>query len=324
MSRVLDFLYDPELLITLLVAVAAFATTVTIAMPMFQGDRLASRLKYVATQREELRRKHREQLEKKDTNRSVRNEVDGFMKNVVEKLNLRRIIDSPELKQLLSQAGFRGQRPAVVFVIGRITLPLVAFISAVIYLFFMNDMGWTPSIRIAASLGAAIIGSYFPNIIVKNIRQKRQSSIMMAFPDALDLMLICVEAGMSIEVAFKKVATEIGGQSIELAEELSLTTAELSYLQDRRVGYENLALRTGHQGVKAVCTSLIQSERYGTPVGQALRVMADENRQMRMQLAEKKAAALPAKLTVPMIVFFLPVLFIVILGPAYIRFKITQ
>ena len=133
------------------------------------------------------------------------------------------------------------------------------------------------------------------------------------------MLLICVQSGMSVEAAFGKVSSEVGSQSLELAEELSLTTAELSYLQDRRQAFENLGKRTGIPGVKAVTTALIQAERYGTPVGQALRVMAKENRDMRMAEAEKKAAALPPKLTVPMIIFFLPVLFVVILGPALIQ-----
>ncbi len=144
---------------------------------------------------------------------------------------------------------------------------------------------------------------------------------MKAFPDALDMLLICVESGMSVEMAFAKVGSEIGTASPELAEELQLTTAELAYLQERRQAYENLAKRTGHDGVKAVVMALIQGERYGTPLGDALRVMAKENRDMRMSEAEKKAAALPAKLTVPMILFFLPVLFLVVLGPAYIKYQ---
>ena len=173
--------------------------------------------------------------------------------------------------------------------------------------------------RYGALLFAAAIGFYLPNLYVGNIAGKRQQSIMRAFPDALDLLLICVEAGMSIEVAFQKVGREIGSASVELAEELTLTTAELSYLQERRQAYENLAMRTGHEGVKAVCMALIQAERYGTPLGAALRTMSKENRDMRMSAAEKKAAALPAKLTVPMIVFFLPVLFLVVIGPAFIK-----
>ena len=154
-------------------------------------------------------------------------------------------------------------------------------------------------------------------MFIQNLVQRRQTSIKNAFPDALDMLLICVQSGMSVEAAFQKVSGEVGSQSLELAEELSLTTAELSYLQDRRQAFENLGKRTGIPGIKAVATALIQAERYGTPVGQALRVMARENRDMRMAEAEKKAAALPPKLTVPMIIFFLPVLFVVILGPAH-------
>jgi tight adherence protein C len=140
-----------------------------------------------------------------------------------------------------------------------------------------------------------------------------------AFPDALDLMLICVEAGMSIEHAFRKVSSEVGAQSVPLAEELTLATAELSYLSERRQAYENLANRTGLESVKSVCTALVQAERYGTPLGTALRVLAQESRDQRMNEAEKKAASLPPKLTVPMIVFILPTLFIVISGPAILK-----
>jgi tight adherence protein C len=166
---------------------------------------------------------------------------------------------------------------------------------------------------------AAYLGMHMPLMILKNKIQRRQLSIKRAFPDTLDLLLICVESGMSIEAAFRRVSEEVGSQSIALAEELTLTTAELSYLPDRRQAYENLAKRTALDGVKSVCMALQQAERYGTPLAGALRVMAQENRDMRMSEAEKKAAGLPPKLTVPMILFFLPVLFIVILGPAIIK-----
>jgi tight adherence protein C len=161
-------------------------------------------------------------------------------------------------------------------------------------------------------------------MFVNNMKARRQQSIMRAFPDALDLMLICVESGMSIESAFTRVASEIGSQSAELAEELALTTAELSYLPDRRQAFDNLAKRCGHSGVKAIAAALNQAEKYGTPLGQALRVCAQENREHRMSEAEKKAAALPAKLTVPMIVFFLPCLFVVIMGPAIMKVMHTM
>ena len=179
-------------------------------------------------------------------------------------------------------------------------------------------------VKIAISIGCAYFGMHSPNLYLKNKIQRRQLSIKRAFPDALDLLLICVESGMSIEAAFRKVSEEIGTQSVALAEEFTLTTAELSYLPDRRQAYENLAQRTGLEGVKAVCLSLQQSERYGTPLATSLRVLAQENRDMRMSEAEKKAAGLPPKLTVPMIVFFLPVLFVVILGPAAIRVLALQ
>ena len=165
---------------------------------------------------------------------------------------------------------------------------------------------------------AAGVGLYLPNIYIKNAISKRQQSIRRAWPDALDLLLICIEAGMSVEPSFRRVADEIGTQSLALAEEMSLTAAELSYLQERRKAYENLGIRIGLESVRSAVTALIQAERYGTPLGQALRVLSQESRDSRMAEAEKKAAALPPKLTVPMIVFFLPVLIGVILGPAII------
>ncbi|TNE36282.1 MAG: type II secretion system F family protein [Alphaproteobacteria bacterium] len=319
MSSLVGLLTDPEFLITVFVAIAAFATIITLAMPWLQRDRLNSRLKLVANQREELRRKSREALNKKNEPAKLRDNSSGFMKDVVDRLNLRNMLESKEIKMKLMQAGFRGQRPVVAFVFCRLVGPPVMFGVFLMYLLLVNDFGFkTQQIMMFSVLGG-FLGYYLPNVFVQNVAQKRQQSVIAAFPDALDLMLICVESGMSVEVAFNKVSNEIGGSSIELAEELGLTTAELSYLQERRQAYENLAERTGHPGIKAVCTSLIQAERYGTPVGTALRVMANENREMRMQFAEKKAAALPAKLTVPMIAFFLPVLFVVILGPAAIQ-----
>jgi tight adherence protein C len=194
------------------------------------------------------------------------------------------------------------------------------FAAAVFYLFVLGETAYPPLIKLLIALGAAFVGSYLPTIFIQNLTQKRQTAIKLVFPDALDLLLICVQSGMSVEAAFGRVAKEVGAQSMELAEELSLTTAELSYLQDRRQAFDNLGKRTGLPGIKSVTTALIQAERYGTPIGQALRVMAKENRDIRQSEAEKKAASLPPKLTVPMILFFLPVLFVVILGPAAIRF----
>lgn len=219
-------------------------------------------------------------------------------------------------------AGYRGHAPYITFLFARMVAPIVLFIGSVIYVFGIAHMEQAMPIKIGICVGAAYLGLQAPMLFLRNAISKRQLSIKRAFPDALDLLLICIESGMSVEMAFRKVATEIVGQSIALSEEFTLTTAELSYLQDRKVAYENLARRTGLEGVKSVCLALQQAERCGTPLGHSLRVMAQENRDMRMNEAEKKAAALPPKLTVPMILFFLPVLFVVILGPTGI--KITE
>jgi len=221
-------------------------------------------------------------------------------------------------------AGYRGQAPYITFLFFRMMTPIVLMLTAAAYVFLLTNMHQPMTIKVGICLLAAYLGLQLPMLFLKNAISKRQLSIRRAFPDALDLLLICVESGMSIEMAFRKVSGEIGSQSIPLAEEFTLTTAELSYLQDRKVAYENLARRTGLDGVKSVCLALQQSERYGTPLGSALRVMAQENRDMRMSAAEKKAAALPPKLTVPMILFFLPVLFVVILGPTYIKFQMMH
>jgi tight adherence protein C len=217
------------------------------------------------------------------------------------------------------QAGYRGQAPYITYLFFRMVMPTAMFFISLFYVFVVLKIDQTPVIKVGMCLAATYFGMYLPSLFVKNKISRRQLSIRRAFPDSLDLLLICVESGMSIEAGFKKVATEIGTQSIPLAEELTLTTAELSYLQDRRQAYENLAKRTNLDGVKSVCMALQQAEKYGTPMSQTLRVMAQENRDMRMSEAEKKAAGLPPKLTVPMILFFLPVLFIVILGPAAIK-----
>ena len=212
----------------------------------------------------------------------------------------------------------------ITYLAARMLAPIVMLFVAAFYIFVILDLKHPLFIKLGLTVAAAALGYYAPLLYLKNKITKRQLAIRRAWPDTLDLLLICVECGMGIESALRKVSEEIGSQCIELAEELSLTTAELSYLQDRRKAYENLGERTGLECVKSVVTSLIQSEKYGTPLSQSLRVLAQENRDMRMSEAEKKAASLPPKLTVPMIVFFLPVLFAVIITPAAIRIMSIQ
>jgi tight adherence protein C len=322
-----DSLYNmgPKQLTALLAAIAAVATVLTLAMPVLSPDVLGKRMKSVALEREKIRQRERERLARGEKEKiSLRQSPKQCMSRIVERFNLNKWLAQEEAREKLVQAGFRGQAPYVAFLFFRLVTPAIMFVFAVFYLFVVIELDQPPMVKIGICLGAAYIGMQVPYFFLKNRIAKRQLSIKRAFPDALDLMLICVESGMSIEAAFKKVSAEIGSQSIPLAEELTLTTAELSYLQDRKTAYENLAKRTDLDGVKSVCMALQQAERYGTPLAQTLRVMSQENRDMRMAEAEKKAAALPPKLTVPMIMFFLPVLFVVILGPAAIRVMATQ
>lgn len=305
-----------QFLVIVLTFVAALGTIVSLAMPYLQQDRLGERLKVVAERRNELKSQARSERDSRKS--KLRPTASSYMQQVVDRLSLRKILESPETRLKLSQAGLRGQAPLVTFLFFRLVMPVIVFAGAFLYLLASDNFAGNMLAKLGASFAAGFIGFYLPNVYVENLIGKRQQAISRAFPDALDLLLICVESGMTIEVAFGRVAKEIGGQSVEMAEELGLTTAELAYLSDRRIALENLAQRTGLDGVKSVVTSLIQSERYGTPLGQSLRVMAQENRDLRMAAAEKKAGALPAQLTVPMIGCFLPVLFLVILGPVII------
>ena len=318
--HLIDTFTNPTFVVTILAAICAFATVLTLAMPMLARDRMNHRMRVMAVERDKMRAERLAEMTARERQGRLRNTPTGFMQQIVNRLNLRKMLDTTDLRDRLKRAGLRGQAPLVAFMFFRVAAPLLFFAGAMFYLFVMGGLSYPPLIKLMMALGAAFLGSYAPSIFISNLIQKRQQSIKMAFPDALDMLLICVQSGMSVEAAFGKVSKEVGAQSLELAEELSLTTAELSYLQDRRQAFDNLGKRTGIPGVRAVTTALIQAERYGTPVGQALRVMAKENRDIRQAEAEKRAAALPPKLTVPMIVFFLPVLFVVILGPAAIRY----
>jgi tight adherence protein C len=314
---IFNILFDPTFLATALAAVFAFATIVTLGLPIAERSGLDQRLKSVAERREELRARHHAALNAKRV--SLRVEPSTYMKSTLERFKLGNMLESENSKDKLAQAGYRGQAPLIAFMFFRFVMPPVVFLVMLFYLFVVTHFQYPTMVKICAAFAGALLGYYLPDLWVSNVVTRRQQSIMRAFPDALDLMLICVESGMSIESSFTKVAAEIGTQSAELAEELALTTAELSYLPDRRQAFDNLAKRCGHQGVRAVAVALNQAEKYGTPMGQALRVTATENREMRMQEAERRAAALPAKLTVPMILFFLPCLFVVIIGPAIMK-----
>ncbi len=309
---------DPRVMTMFFAGIAAVATVLTLAMPYLVNDTLARRMRAVALEREKIRQRERERIAQ-GNRAQLRQSPKQYMKTVVDNFNLSKWVGQEAARAMLVQAGYRGQAPYVTYLFFRMAMPIAMLLASLFYIFIVLDLDYPPMIKFAMSIGCAYFGMQSPNLFLKNKIQRRQLSLKRAFPDALDLLLICVESGMSVEAAFRKVSEEVGGQSVALAEEFTLTTAELSYLPDRRQAYDNLAQRTGLEGVKAVSLALQQAERYGTPLGTTLRVLAQENRDMRMSEAEKKAAGLPPKLTVPMIVFFLPVLFVVILGPAAIR-----
>jgi tight adherence protein C len=319
MDTFVNLLFDKSFIATVFVGILAFATVVTLALPWLERSGLDERLKTVARRREELRAKHHAALNARRG--SLRVEPTSYMKATLDRFKLGNMLEGENSREKLASAGYRGQAPLITFMFFRFVMPFIVFAVTLFYLFVVLHLSWSPVEKVGGAIFGALIGFYAPDIFVNNMINRRQQSIMRAFPDALDLMLICVESGMSIESAFTRVAGEIGSQSSELAEELALTTAELSYLPDRRQAFDNLAKRCGHAGVRAVATALNQAEKYGTPLGNALRVTANENREMRMQAAESKAASLPAKLTVPMIIFFLPCLFVVVLGPAIIEIR---
>ena len=323
MDNLVRTLTDSDFLIAVFAAVSAAAVVFSLGASLFGGgSQIKARIKRVALEREKMRAEEMARLRggAAADPRSIRR-VAGreYMRNVVDRFSLQKLLADENTVDALARAGYRGQGPLTTYLFLRFVTPFVLFVVGFAYLsltIFADKPLWMNAIY---ALFVGLLGAYLPVLLLKNRTIKRQQSIRRAWPDALDLMLLCVEAGMSIEHALKRVSKEIALQSAALAEEMTLTTAELSFLEDRTRAYDNLGRRTGLDNVRAVMTALIQADRYGTSVGQSLRVMAEEGREARMMEAEKKAAALPPKLTVPLILFILPVLFIVIISPAIIR-----
>jgi len=234
-------------------------------------------------------------------------------------VNMQHMMFSDNLRNQLAQAGLRGRGVVPTYVSTRILMAAAGGVGTLITLGLMTSFPYPGFMKLVFAAGGAVAGFYLPKLLLANTVQKRQKEMTKVFPDCMDLLVICVESGLGVEAAFSRVTGEIIEQSPTLATELGLLSAELAYLGDRRQAYQNFTARTGMPSAKALSTTLIQSEQYGTPVGVALKVLAQEKRDERMAAAEKKAAALPAKLTVPMIIFFLPVLFVVVIGPAYLQ-----
>jgi len=270
MESFIRFITDPQNLLSIGVGVLVFATVITLMSSMTGGVALDKRMKAVAERRDDLKRRSRANMA--GGQGALRHTDDGFKKRIVDRLNLSKLLEDPKVAGQMVQAGYRGPRPLTTFYFFRFASPFIFMVVAAFYLFILKVVDWPTMNKLTATMAAAVAGFYAPNLYLKNRIDKRRTSIMQAFPDALDLLLICVEAGMSIEAAIAKVSQEMGPSSIDLAEELSLLSAELSYLPDRRMAYENLGKRTNHPGVKSVATAMTQAETYGTPLATALRV----------------------------------------------------
>ncbi len=243
-----------------------------------------------------------------------------MLEDALAKLRLEKQLSSFSLRERLARAGIRRRQHQVIFLLAQVFLPpIVAAAALGVFHFWLKPPDAGFPLYACVGVGGAIIGFLLPGMRIDGMGAQRQHAIETALPDALDLMTICVEAGMSVEQGLRRVSKELGPHASVLSEEIELLTAELAYLGDRRAAFENFTRRTGAPTVKTIVSALVQAEKYGTPIGQALRVIAAESRFNRMAAAETKAAALPAKLTVPMMVFFVPALFVVILGPALLQ-----
>ena len=312
-----EYITRTENLVTVIVAGLVFLTVVSILKPLLARNELKDRMARVALERDKLRAQQKAALEEA-RNRKLREKPNGLIAELVQALNLHELLEAESYREKLRMAGWRQEKHMIMFLASRVITPIAFLIFTYVTIGIFRPEA-NPTLRLVISLVMGVAGFYLPVVLLRNQIMRRQQSIREAWSDALDLMLISVESGMSIEVAMTRVAKEIGSISPALAEELQLTTAELSYLGDRSRALENLAKRTGLPLVKSVVNALIQAETYGTSLSLALRSAAEENRRERLMELEKKAAALPPKLTVPMVLFFLPVIFIVLLGPAGIQ-----
>lgn len=297
--------------IALVAAVAAFLAVLTVWRALLERSPVHRRIGALADRREALKRDMTASKRRApQVSRSV-----GVARQTVEKFKLMRGQTAAQAAKKLVRAGFRSNDAVAVYLFAKLCLPLVCGIGAVFALYVLDIYSLTDQMKLVASCGAILVGFYLPEVFVKNVTQKRQESLIKALPDMLDLMVICTEAGSSLDATLARVAHEIRPSSTEMAEEVELTGIELGFLPDRRQALENFCERTGIKHIDSLVSTLIQTEKYGTPLAQSLRVLARELRDERLMKAEAKAARLPATLMVPMVIFILPVLFIVLIGP---------
>lgn len=309
--------FDVITLGTVLAGIAAAAVFVAIYAAVTVRDPMTKRVRALNDRRSELKAGIIENTRKKRQNLARRTDTTEKLKGVLERMKVLQDSQVSEIQQKLAHAGIRNKEWAVAVIFLRMVLPIAMGLLAALVLYWTDTLpDWGPMKRVSAFVIAVLLGYKGPEIYLKNLATKRTAAIRKGLPDALDLLVICAEAGLTVDAAFNRVARELGRAYPELGEEFALTSIELSFLSERRQAFENFAYRVDLDSVRGVVTTMIQTERYGTPLSSALRVLANEFRNERMLRAEEKAARLPAIMTVPLILFILPVLFVVILGPA--------
>ena len=308
---------DVVMVATMMAAIATFAVLVAIYAATTVKDPMAKRVKALNERREQLKAGIVASTSKRRRNITNKNEVADKVRSLLGSLKMLQAEQLEKAQKKLMQAGIRSKDLAVVVIFARLVLPIVIGTTVIVGVYFLE---WFPEwgpIKRYGLVATALIGSYkAPDLWLKNKINKRSNAVRKGLPDALDLLVICAEAGLTVDAAFNRVARELGKAYPELGDEFALTSIELGFLTDRRSAFENLAGRIDLEAVRGVVTTMIQTEKYGTPLASALRVLAAEFRNERMMRAEEKAARLPAIMTVPLILFILPVLFVVILGPA--------
>lgn len=306
----LPFGVSAESSLSLLVGLATFMSVVAVWLSLLGRDTLAARTRAIARRRDELRGEARPAPGRPGAGQ------DGLMARCVAQMRLTQSSQTEKIRDKLLHAGLRGRESMVAYLFCKPVMPIVLAIAGLVLIYGLGFGDLPAGLRPAAVLAAATLGFYAPDLYLTNAAKKRRQKLHKALPDGLDLLVICAEAGLSLDAALNRVAQEIGPSAPELAEELGLAAVELSFLPERRQALVNLGRRCDMPAMRGVVNTLLQTERYGTPLSQSLRVLAGELREQRMLKAEEKAARLPATLTVPMIVFILPTLFVVLAGPA--------
>ena len=308
---------DNEMIITVGASLLAAASVIGFAFPFLQkADKKEKAISVIEKRRKDLYQQTRDAGRNRGQEAlSAKDSMSSFFR--VQQLAGKM---GEKVRDKMLQAGVRNPKAPLRFMIARVVLPILFVGLGMMFLMKVpEDKKLSDGMASIILLSAALVGFKLPDILIKNMIQKRQQELNLSFPDSLDMMLICVQGGIGLEQTIERVATEVAEHSPILGEELGILSAEMAMLNDRRQALQDFARRVGSGAGKSFATSLIQAEQYGTSISQAMRVMSDELRDMRMALAEQKAASLPPKLTVPMIVFFLPALFIIILGPAGIQ-----